>query len=165
MTRSPSRRSRTTSATRNARSTSWPRAPARRLRRNEDRASERFARLDAEIAALKDKFAGLELTQLMSRDRGAGGLRPRRPTPPACAPRSSSSTAAHHNSVAAITRRLDRIEVKVGALDRCHRAGCQRRTQDNPPRRQDETAANAAAFRSGRVVARSTAGTCSTSSR
>ena len=84
------------------------------LRRNEDRALERFAQLDAEIAALKNKLAGLELTQLMSRTDA-----------PAASPAANDTaglrsslfelTAAHHNSIAAITRRLDRIEVKVGA--------------------------------------------------
>jgi len=85
------------------------------IRRNEDQNSDRFAHLDAEIAALKEKLLGIQLTQLISSRTDAplgspvsasdvGGLR-------------SSLTelsSAHHNSVAAITRRLDRIEVKVG---------------------------------------------------
>jgi hypothetical protein len=82
------------------------------VRRGEDAAVARFARIDAEIAALKDQLAGVQLSQLISA----------RPEAPSASPanenglRSSLTelTAAHHNSVAAITRRLDRIEVKVG---------------------------------------------------
>ena len=81
-------------------------------RRSDERTAERFAQLDAEIAALKDKLLGVQLTQLIS-------SRPDRPGTPAVNEhglRSSLTelTAAHHNSVAAITKRLDRIEVKVG---------------------------------------------------
>lgn len=81
-------------------------------RRNEAQASARFAQLDAEIAALKDKLAGLELTQLMS--HAAVPLAPS--VSDASGLRSSLTdlTSAHRSSVAAITRRLDRIEVKVG---------------------------------------------------
>ena len=83
------------------------------IRRSEDQSLDRFAHLDVEIAALKEKLLGIQLTQLISSRTDAplgspvseaGGLR-------------SSLTelsSAHHNSVAAITRRLDRIEVKVG---------------------------------------------------
>ena len=83
-------------------------------RRNEDRTAGRLAQIDAEIAAVKDKLAGLELTQLMSRtDTPVGSPAAN----DAAGLRSSlvELTAAHHNSVAAITKRLDRIEVKVGA--------------------------------------------------
>ena len=81
------------------------------VRRNEDQAAARFAQIDAEIAALKDKLAGVQLTQLIARPDTLAA-------PAASDPGLRSSltelTAAHHNSVAAITRRLDRIEVKVG---------------------------------------------------
>ena len=79
------------------------------VRRNEDQAAARFTQIDAEIAALKDKLAGVQLTQLISR--------PDTPAPasdPGLRSSLTELTAAHHNSVAAITRRLDRIEVKVG---------------------------------------------------
>lgn len=81
------------------------------MRRSDERTSERFAQLDAEIATLKGKLAGLELTQLMSRTDA-----PRSPVNEAIGLRSSLTelASAHHNSVAALTRRLDRIEVKVG---------------------------------------------------
>jgi len=82
------------------------------IRRNEDQSAERFKQIDAEIAALKDKLTGVQLTQLItshadtpiSSENHAAGLRSSL----------TELTAAHHNSVAAITRRLDRIEVKVG---------------------------------------------------
>jgi hypothetical protein len=82
------------------------------VRRNEDQAAARFAQIDAEIAALKDKVAGVQLTQLLSRPDTLGAPA----ASDATGLRSSLTelTAAHHNSVAAITRRLDRIEVKVG---------------------------------------------------
>jgi hypothetical protein len=83
------------------------------MRRNEDKTAERFAQVDAEIATLKEKLAGVQLTQLITSrvDTPLG-------SPAANDPGLRSSltelTAAHHSSVAAITRRLDRIEVKVG---------------------------------------------------
>ena len=79
------------------------------VRRNEDRAAARFAQIDAEIAALKDKLAGVQLTQLISHSDTFGA-----PGDPGLRSSLTELTAAHHNSVAAITRRLDRIEVKVG---------------------------------------------------
>ena len=79
------------------------------VRRNEDQAAARFAQIDAEIAALKDKLAGVQLTQLISRPDTLGA-----PGDPGLRSSLTELTAAHHNSVAAITRRLDRIEVKVG---------------------------------------------------
>jgi hypothetical protein len=83
------------------------------VRRNEDRTTGRFAQIDAEIAALKEKLLGVQLTQLISSRTDTLGAPAANE---ATGLRSSLSelTAAHHNSVAAITRRLDRIEVKVG---------------------------------------------------
>jgi hypothetical protein len=81
------------------------------VRRSEDQASDRFAQLDAEIAALKDKIAGIQHARVApvsvpQRDvRGdLTGLRSSL----------SDLSLAHSGAVAAITRRLDRIEVKVG---------------------------------------------------
>ena len=85
------------------------------IRRSEDQTSDRFAHLDAEIAALKEKLLGVELTQLISSRIDAP------PGSPVTASEASGLrsslielSSAHHSSVAAITRRLDRIEVKVG---------------------------------------------------
>ena len=83
------------------------------VRRNEDRTAGRFAQIDAEIAALKEKLLGVQLTQLIASRTDPLGV-------PAVSDTSglrsslTELTAAHHSSVAAITRRLDRIEVKVG---------------------------------------------------
>jgi hypothetical protein len=81
------------------------------IRRGESETSERLAHLDTEIAALKDKIAGLQHARLA----------------PARAPDTAAMSdvtglrsslhelsVAHAGAVAAITRRLDRIEVKVG---------------------------------------------------
>ena len=83
------------------------------VRRSEDQASDRFAQLDAEIAALKDKIAGIQHARLAPMrvsepQRDASG--------DVTGLRSSLNDLglAHSGAVAAITRRLDRIEVKVG---------------------------------------------------
>ena len=85
------------------------------IRRSEDQISDRFAHLDAEIAALKEKLLGVELTQLIS-SRIDAPLGSPATASEASGLRSSliELSSAHHSSVAAITRRLDRIEVKVG---------------------------------------------------
>ena len=79
------------------------------IRRNEDQAFDRIAHLDAEIAALKDKIAGIQHARVTPA---------RAPeAPPDLSGLRSSLTelsAAHTGAVAAITRRLDRIEVMVG---------------------------------------------------
>jgi len=86
------------------------------IRRGEDQTFERFAILDAEIAALKDTLAGIQ---------NARSTAPRTPgaanTPSAHAEdvsglRSSlhDLATAHNGAVAALTKRLDRIEVMVG---------------------------------------------------
>jgi hypothetical protein len=83
------------------------------VRRNEDRTVGRLAQIDTEIAALKEKLLGVQLTQLISSRTDTLGA----PAANDATGLRSSLTelsAAHHNSVAAITRRLDRIEVKVG---------------------------------------------------
>ena len=84
------------------------------IRRNEDRTAARFAQIDAEIAALRDKLEGVQLTQLMSSRADAPASPPAVNDPAGLRSSLTELTAAHHNSVAAITRRLDRIEVKVG---------------------------------------------------
>jgi hypothetical protein len=83
------------------------------VRRSEDRTAGRLAQIDTEIAALKEKLLGVQLTQLISSRTDTLGVPAAND---ATGLRSSLTelTAAHHNSVAAITRRLDRIEVKVG---------------------------------------------------
>ena len=79
------------------------------IRRNEDQAYDRIAHLDAEIAALKDKIAGIQHARLAP-------ARAPEAQPDVTGLRSSlhDLTTAHHGAVAAITRRLDRIEVMVG---------------------------------------------------
>jgi hypothetical protein len=78
------------------------------IQRHEDRTYDRLALLDAEIAAIKTKIAGLQ------------GVQPAAPTASDGADivglRSSlhDLTAAHNSAVAALTKRLDRLEVKVG---------------------------------------------------
>ena len=166
--RSRSRRWSTASATWRATSTSWRRASARRSGAMRIKASDRFAHLDAEIAALKEKLLGIQLTQLISSRTDAplgspvtasevGGLR------------SSlfELSSAHHNSVAAITRRLDRIEVKVGlstdvtspipGWSRARPHAASRRREGPTPFHRPTTRCHP---RCG-----STTGTCSTSSR
>lgn len=83
------------------------------LRRDESEARARFAQIDAEIAALKDKLLGLELTQLIS-TRAEAPPAPLAGEAPGLRSSLAELTSAHHSSVTAITRRLDRIEVKVG---------------------------------------------------
>jgi len=83
------------------------------VHRSEEAASDRFAQLDAEIAELKDKIAGIQHARLApvrvsEPQRDASG--------DVSGLRSSLNdlSLAHNGAVAAITRRLDRIEVKVG---------------------------------------------------
>lgn len=83
-------------------------------RRNGDRTSERLAQIDAEIAALKDKLTGVQLTQLISSRAEAPLGASAAATDAGLRSSLNELTSAHHSSVAAITRRLDRIEVKVG---------------------------------------------------
>ena len=77
------------------------------IQRSEDRSIDRFAKLDAEIAGLKNKVAALS------------GVRPGAPVADASeiiGLRASlhDLSFAHTSAVAALTKRLDRIEIKVG---------------------------------------------------
>ena len=80
------------------------------IRRNEEQTFDRFAQMDAELAALKDKIAGIQTTRpTASREAGpasneVAGLR------------SSlhDMASAHNSAVSALTRRLDKIEVTLG---------------------------------------------------
>jgi uncharacterized protein YoxC len=79
------------------------------IRRNEDQAYDRFAHLDAEITALKDRIAGIQNARLA-------------PAPAAQPPQDVSGlrsslhdlNAAHTGAVTAINKRLERIEIMVG---------------------------------------------------
>jgi hypothetical protein len=75
------------------------------IKRGDDVALDRLNQIDATIAALNQRVAGLQADRLMS-------------APVAARPdnlRSSlNDIAAHTGAIAAITKRLDRIEVKVG---------------------------------------------------
>jgi hypothetical protein len=90
------------------------------IRRNEDQASDRFVALDAEIATLKEKLASVQALYAQPR-RTADALL-------GAVEKSSSDAndviglrsslhdlaASQHGAVAAITKRLDRIEIMVG---------------------------------------------------
>jgi hypothetical protein len=80
------------------------------IRRNEDQAYDRFAHLDAEIAALKDRIAGIQNASL------APARMPEVPQQDVRGLRSSlhDLNAAHTGAVTAINKRLERIEVMVG---------------------------------------------------
>jgi hypothetical protein len=80
------------------------------IRRNEEQTFDRFAQMDAEIAALKDKIAGVQSTRPMaSRDAGFAGN-------DVAGLRSSmhDMATAHNSAVSALTKRLDKIEVTLG---------------------------------------------------
>jgi hypothetical protein len=78
------------------------------IQRSEERTSDRLALLDAELAALKDRIAGLHSVRsgppLASEGSDIVGLRTSL----------HDLSSAHNSAVAALTKRLDRIEVKVG---------------------------------------------------
>lgn len=110
------------------------------VRRSEDQASDRFAQLDAEIAALKDKIAGIQHARLApvrvsepQRDVGGDvtGLRSSL----------NDLSLAHSSAVAAITRRLDRIEVKVGlttdVVSSVSEASAQNTARGKPAKKQN----------------------------
>jgi hypothetical protein len=80
------------------------------IRRNEDQAYDRFAHLDAEVAALKDRIAGIQNASL------APARMPAVPQQDVSGLRSSlhDLNAAHTGAVTAINKRLERIEVMVG---------------------------------------------------
>jgi hypothetical protein len=79
------------------------------IRRNEDQAYDRFAHLDAEIAALKDKIAGIQHASLVQAQAAE-------PPQDITGLRSSlhDLNVAHAGAVTAINKRLERIEVMVG---------------------------------------------------
>jgi hypothetical protein len=81
------------------------------MRRNEDQAYDRFAHLDAEIAALKDRIAGIQQARVAPAPKAA-------PEAPQDVTGLRSSlhdlTAAHTGAVTALNKRLERIEVMVG---------------------------------------------------
>jgi hypothetical protein len=109
------------------------------VRYGEEQTSDRFAQLDAEIAALKDKIAGIQHARVapvrvsepqhdMSGD--LTGLRSSL----------NDLSLAHSGAVAAITRRLDRIEVKVGlatdVVPSVSEASAQKHARAKPAKRQ-----------------------------
>jgi hypothetical protein len=85
------------------------------IRRNEDQAYDRFAHLDAEIAALKDRIAGIQHASLVHTSVAPTRL-PEVPQQDVSGLRSSlhDLSAAHTGAVTAINKRLERIEVMVG---------------------------------------------------
>jgi hypothetical protein len=90
------------------------------IRRNEDQAYDRFVALDTEIAGLKEKLASVQALYAQPR-RTADALLGSVEKSAADASdmvglRSSlhDLSASHHGAVAAITKRLDRIEIMVG---------------------------------------------------
>jgi hypothetical protein len=92
------------------------------IRRGEEQTSDRIAHLDAEIAALKDRIAGIQSARVAPRasDALAGIEHPSARLTDASGDvsglRSSlhELAAAHGGAVAAIGKRLDRIEVMIG---------------------------------------------------
>ena len=92
------------------------------MRRGEEQTSDRIAHLDAEIAALKDRIAGIQSVRLAPRASDAPlgiehlSARLSDASGDVSGLRSSlhDLAAAHSGAVAAIGRRLDRIEVMVG---------------------------------------------------
>jgi len=78
------------------------------IERNENRTADRLAHLDTEIAALKSKLAGLSSVRSVAPVASEGG--------DIIGLRTSlhDLASAHSSAVAALTKRLDRIEVKVG---------------------------------------------------
>jgi hypothetical protein len=83
------------------------------IRHNEDRTSDRLAYLDAEIAELKDRIAGIQQT----RAAPARAPEPQRETNvDVIGLRLSLSdlATAHGGAIAAIQKRVERIEVAVG---------------------------------------------------
>jgi hypothetical protein len=83
------------------------------MRHNEERTSDRLAYLDAEIAELKDKIAGIQQT----RAAPARAPEPQREANADVIGLRLSLTEladAHGSAIAAITKRLQRIEVSVG---------------------------------------------------
>lgn len=108
--------------------------------RSEEQISERFARLDSEIAAFKTRLASVQAVRVsppLTSDVLFGDIGvPRAPVAdtndelPALRASLHDLSGAHNGAVAAITKRLDRIEVMVGlSTDMASSAG-------DPARRQ-----------------------------
>jgi hypothetical protein len=78
------------------------------IQRNESTALDRFAEVEARLAALKERVAGVQATQAAARapDTDQGDITLRSSL--------HELAAAHNGAVSAIRRRLDRIEVMVG---------------------------------------------------
>lgn len=82
------------------------------IRRNEDQSFDRLAHLDAEIAALKDKIAGIQHARVAPR-----AAEPQREANSELTGLRSSLNdlaTAHGGALAAMAKRLERIEVTVG---------------------------------------------------
>lgn len=95
------------------------------IRRNEGQTVERLARLEGEIAELKDKLAGIQHARAAAPPRAPEPLRTPQPLFSAEMPndlfdmgslRSSLNDlgASHNSAIAAITKRLDKIETQIG---------------------------------------------------
>ena len=110
------------------------------VRRSEEATSDRFAQLDAEIAALKDKVAGIQHARLAP----VRASEPQRDVSgDVTGLRSSLNelSLAHSGAVAAISRRLDRIEMKVGlttdVVSSVSDASAQKSARPKPAKKQN----------------------------
>jgi hypothetical protein len=80
------------------------------IRRNEEQTVDRFTAIDAELAALKDKIAGIQDARAPRTDAplaNAGEMMGLRSS-------LHDLASAHSSAVTALTRRLDKIEVTLG---------------------------------------------------
>jgi hypothetical protein len=90
------------------------------MRRNESQTVERLASLEAEIATLKDKLAGIQHARAAAPVRTPEPLFTAASTPTDMfdmgSLRSSLNdlSTAHNSAIAAITKRLDKIETQIG---------------------------------------------------
>ena len=86
------------------------------IRRSEDETFDRFAKLDAEITALKDTIAGVQNTRVTTPHPSPAPNAPGANADDVTGLRSSlhDLATAQRGAVAALTRRLDRVEVMVG---------------------------------------------------
>jgi len=83
------------------------------IRRSEDETFDRFAKLEAEVAALKDSIAGVQNARLTA-PRALPALSAKADDATGLRSSLHDLATAHHSAVAALTRRLDRVEVMVG---------------------------------------------------
>ena len=86
------------------------------IQRNENETFDRFAKLDAEITALKDTIAGVQNTRVTTPHPSPAPNAPGANADDVTGLRSSlhDLATAQRGAVAALTRRLDRVEVMVG---------------------------------------------------